>query len=127
TRISRVAQTLLGSAVLGAGIFLDHQRKCHGRCDTSVSGITFQTGTYRHLPVVVQYIFLGLCDLSGAGGTTAGLAQEQEDIHSHILSFEDAMAFAAGEGPHRGGANVLPLITALYWLALNRDRLRKGA
>lgn len=73
------------------------------------------------------YIFLGLCDLSGAGGTTAGLADEHEDIHSHLLSFDDAMEFAAGRGPHQGGANVLPLITALYWLALNRDQLRKGA
>ncbi len=40
--------------VTGARIFLDHQRECHGRCDTSVSGITFQTGTYRHQPVVIQ-------------------------------------------------------------------------
>ena len=73
------------------------------------------------------YIFLGLCDLSGADGTTAGLVEEHEDIHSHVLSFDAAMQFAAGEGPYRGGANVLPLITALYWLALNRDRLREGA
>lgn len=73
------------------------------------------------------HIFLGLCDLGGAGGTTAGLPSEHEDIHSHILSFDAAMAFVAGKGPLRGGANVLPLITAIYWLALNRDQLRKDA
>ena len=73
------------------------------------------------------HIFLGLCDLDGAGGTTAGLHSEQEDIHSHILTFDAAMELAAGKGPYRGGANVLPLITAIYWLAINRDRLRKDA
>lgn len=73
------------------------------------------------------HIFLGLCDLSGAGGKTAGLQSEGEDIRSHVLSFEQAMEFAAGKGRFGGGANVLPLLTAIYWLALNRDRLRNDA
>lgn len=73
------------------------------------------------------HIFLGLCDLDGAGGTTAGLQSEGEDIRSHLLSFDQAMEFTTGKGRFGGGANVLPLLTALYWLALNRDRLRKHA
>lgn len=83
------------------------------------------------------HIYLGLCDLSGAGGATSGLAQEGEDIHSHILSFDALMDFVSG-GAQGGdvagqvvgrtaGANILPLVTAAYWLAINRDRLRKDA
>lgn len=67
------------------------------------------------------HIYLGLCDLDGAGGRTSGLVAEGEDIHSHILSFDDFMAFVKHQ------ANVLPLVTAAYWLAINRDRLRKDA
>ena len=73
------------------------------------------------------HIYLGLCDLGGAGGTISGLAHEDEDIHSHILSFDELMKFVSGGCTAAGGANVLPLVTAAYWLAINRDRLRKGA
>ncbi len=73
------------------------------------------------------HIYLGLCDLSGAGGTTSGLMEEHEDIHSHILSFDELMEFVTDGCGGAGGANVLPLVTAAYWLAINRDRLRKGA
>ncbi len=41
--VPRTAQTLLGQAVLGAGILLNHVRKRHRRYHTSVPGITFQT------------------------------------------------------------------------------------
>lgn len=73
------------------------------------------------------HIYLGLCDLGGAGGTTSGLVEEHEDIHSHILSFDELMEFVSDGSGSLGGANVLPLVTAAYWLAINRDRLRKGA
>jgi len=69
------------------------------------------------------HMYLGLCDLQGAGGTVAGVVSEQEDILCHILSFEELMAFVEN-GP---GANVLPLVTAAYWLARNRDRVRQAA
>ena len=48
-----VEETLLGQAVLGPRIFLHHQRQCHRRCHTSVSGTAFKTETYRRQPVVV--------------------------------------------------------------------------
>lgn len=73
------------------------------------------------------HIYLGLCDLGTAGGTTSGLVEEGEDIHSHILSFDELMEFVCGGCEAAGGANILPLVTAVYWLAINRDRLRKGA
>lgn len=73
------------------------------------------------------HIYLGLCDLSDAGGKVLGVAQENEDIHSHILSFDELMQFVNAGGAGEAGSNVLPLITAAYWLAINRDRLRKDA
>jgi len=42
--VSRVAQALLGQAVLGARIFLDDLGKCDRRYHHAVPGITFQTG-----------------------------------------------------------------------------------
>lgn len=73
------------------------------------------------------HIYLGLCDLGEAGGMTSGIVDEGEDIHSHILTFDELMDFVSGGCTAAGGANVLPLVTAAYWLALNRDRLRQGA
>lgn len=78
------------------------------------------------------HIYLGLCDLGGAGGKTAGLMSENEDIHSHVQPFDAFIDYidrgaANGRVASGGGANVLPLITAAYWLARNRDRLRQNA
>jgi len=52
--VSRVAQALLGQAVLGAGVFLDNIGECDRRDHHAVPGITFQTGCYRPQPVVVH-------------------------------------------------------------------------
>lgn len=57
-------------------------------------------------------------DAGGAGGIH-GLADENEDIRVHTLSFEDAMA-----GIRDGRIWNAPAIMSLQWLALNRERLR---
>ena len=58
-------------------------------------------------------------DASGAGGIH-GLADENEDIRVHTLSFEEAM-----EGIRDGRIWNAPAIMSLQWLALNRERLRE--
>jgi len=68
------------------------------------------------------HIYLGICDLAGQGGTNRGEVEENEDIHSHILSYDQLMQFVDS-----GEANILPLVFAANWLARNRDRLRSGA
>lgn len=65
------------------------------------------------------HCFLGLCDLSEFVPGIAGVATEHEDIRSHLLSYDEAMALAAS-----GEANVGPLLVLLYWLAHHRARLR---
>ncbi|WP_428545865.1 NUDIX domain-containing protein [Profundibacter sp.] len=68
------------------------------------------------------HIYLGICDLAGQGGANRGEVEENEDIHSHILSYDQLMQFVDS-----GEANILPLVFAANWLARNRDRLRSGA
>jgi ADP-ribose pyrophosphatase len=63
-------------------------------------------------------LFCGLIDSAGAGGLH-GLAEEGEDIRAHPMTFEGAFA-RLGDG----AADNAPMVIALHWLALNRDRLR---
>lgn len=68
------------------------------------------------------HIFLGLADLPDRAAGVGGLDVESENIRSHVISFDDAMAMFA-----RGELRVVPLVTALLWLAQHRDHLRAGA
>ncbi|WP_457646491.1 NUDIX domain-containing protein [Profundibacter sp.] len=68
------------------------------------------------------HIYLGICDLAGQGGSNRGEVEENEDIRSHILSYDQLIQFVDS-----GEANILPLVFAANWLARNRDRLRSGA
>ncbi len=66
------------------------------------------------------HCYLGLCDLSGHDGGLAGLAQEHEDIRSHVMSFDRAMALVDS-----GEVNAAPLTMMLLWLARHRAELRR--
>ena len=63
-------------------------------------------------------LYCARVDSSNAGGVH-GLADEHEDIKVVVLSFAEAMSLARGD-KIKNGLTVL----ALYWLALERDRLR---
>jgi len=65
------------------------------------------------------HCFLGLCSLSGRGQQQGGLAEENEDIRSHVISFDHAMALVDS-----GEVNVAPLAMMLLWLARQRPKLR---
>ena len=64
-------------------------------------------------------IYCARCDSSQAGGVH-GLAEENEDILSHVLSADEAIEQATSGGLR----SAMPII-ALQWLALNRQRLRE--
>ncbi len=68
------------------------------------------------------HTYLGIADLPDDLAGTGGLLDENEDIRSHVLPFEKAMAML-----ERGEIRVVPLAMALLWLARHRDRLRAGA
>ena len=65
------------------------------------------------------HIFVGLCDLPDRSDDLGGVASEDEDIRSHILSFPTFLDLI-----DRDLLTVGPLILAGHWLARNRDRLR---
>lgn len=68
------------------------------------------------------YTFIGLVDLSHAVSGVHGVANEDEDIQTHILDFDAAMTLV-----ETGEADNGPLLLSLYWLVANRARLRAGA
>lgn len=68
------------------------------------------------------YSFVGVVDLSNAQTGLHGLDTENEDIRTHFLSFDAAMALIDS-----GEADNGPLMLSLYWLAANRARLRENA
>lgn len=68
------------------------------------------------------HLFLGLCDLSGRDRALGGLDEENEDIRSHAIPFDEAMALLDS-----GEVNVSPLALMLLWLARHRERLRASA
>jgi nudix-type nucleoside diphosphatase (YffH/AdpP family) len=68
------------------------------------------------------HCYLGLADLSEFSASSGGLASEHEDIRSHVMSFDAAMALVQS-----GEINAGPLIMMLYWLLAERGRLRASA
>lgn len=66
------------------------------------------------------YQFVALCDLPDDSEGVAGLESEAEDIRSHVVPFERLMDLVA-QGEVQNG----PLVLTAYWLALNRESLRK--
>ena len=68
------------------------------------------------------HCFLALCDLSGEAGGLGGLEAEQEDIRSHVLPYDAAMALLDS-----GEITALPLATMLLWLARWREQARASA
>jgi len=66
--------------------------------------------------------FLGVCDLPETKAYHGGLGIENEDLRLHTLGFAQAMALI-----DTGEITAGPLITMLYWLDRQRDRLRSTA
>lgn len=68
------------------------------------------------------YIYVGIADLPEEIAGVGGLAEEHEDIRSHVLSFGSLMEMC--DSQKFGNA---PLVMAAYWLDRHRGRLRGEA
>lgn len=88
-------------------------------------GALWKVANYYPSPgMVAEYVysFVGIADLPDGVTGVHGMAEEDENIRSHVLSLEAAMALVQS-----GEIQAAPLILTLQWLALNRDRLRAEA
>ncbi|MEM9796950.1 MAG: NUDIX domain-containing protein [Pseudomonadota bacterium] len=63
--------------------------------------------------------YIAITELSEDMSGTAGLAEEGEDIRTHVIPFEKLMDMVASGEAANG-----PLILSAQWIALNRDALR---
>ncbi|WP_158585566.1 NUDIX domain-containing protein [Pseudooceanicola sediminis] len=68
------------------------------------------------------HIYLGICELPDAETGSHGLAEEHEDIRTHVLSYDAAMELVSS-----GEAQNAPLILSLMWLSGKRSLLRGAA
>lgn len=81
-------------------------------------------GYYPSPGAQAEYItsFVGIADLPALDTRLGGLADEHEDIRSHVIGFDRLMELLDS-----GELDNAPLILSVMWLAMNRDRLRAGA
>lgn len=68
------------------------------------------------------HCYLGLTDLPDMEKGRGGLETENEDIRTHVLSFDRAMGLIES-----GEANIGPLVLMLLWLQRERPRLRSAS
>ena len=97
----RETQEEAGLTLIGEPEFVHHYLPSPGACTETID------------------LYCARVDSSNAGGIH-GLAAEHEDIKVVVLSFADAMTLAKTDKIKNG-----PTLLAIYWLALERDRLRR--
>ena len=97
----REAEEEAGMALIGEPIFLHRFMPSTGACTETVD------------------LFCARVDARGAGGIH-GLADEHEDIKVVVLGFDEAMRLVREDTIKNG-----PTLLSLYWLAANRERLRR--
>ena len=100
------------------------RRECAEEAGLKLSRLEHISSHYCSLGCSTEYFhcFLGLCDLPELKTGQGGLDSEDEDIRTHVLLFEDAMALISSGEAANG-----PLILSLIWLQRERERLRSGA
>lgn len=67
------------------------------------------------------YSFVALTDLPDTAAGVFGVEGEAEDIRGHLISFDRLMALVAS-----GEISNAPTVLTAFWLAQNRDRLRRA-
>lgn len=68
------------------------------------------------------YLYLGIADLPERTKTIGGLDTEDEDIRSHVISFDELMLMC-----DRFELANAPVLILAFWLARHRDTLRASA
>lgn len=100
------------------------RRECAEEADLVLGGLEHMTSHYCSPGCSTElfHCYLGLAELPRMETGRGGLETEHEDIRTHVLSFDRAMALVAS-----GEANIGPLVLMLLWLQRERARLRAAA
>ncbi|MCC1492280.1 NUDIX domain-containing protein [Cognatishimia sp. F0-27] len=100
------------------------RREAQEEARLSLYDLRFMTRAYASPGYSSEFFhfYLGLADLEQYEPGIAGLSDEHEDIRSHVLSFDAAMALVDS-----GEINAAPLAMMLLWLARHREQLRQSA
>lgn len=98
-------------------------RECEEEAGLSVSKLYDIAPSYQSPGSISQlmYLYIGCVDLSNYHPAIHGLAEENEDIKSHVLSRKDAIALLRS-----GEVNNAPLQLCLYALALDHEKIRQA-
>ena len=97
------------------------RREAKEEADLTLSDIRLMMKIYASPGYSTEFFhcFIGICDLDRAQEGVHGLASEHEDIRTHVVPFERAMALLES-----GEVNQAPMAMMLLWLARKRSELR---
>lgn len=100
------------------------RRECLEEAGLTLAGLEHITSHYCSPGCSTEFYhcYLGLADLPVLERGSGGLASEHEDIRTHVVTFDAAMALMDS-----GEANIGPLVLMLLWLQRERARLRAAA
>lgn len=99
------------------------RREAAEECGITLSRLIAAPHNYPSPGAVAEYLYLfvGICDLPDTAARIGGLADEEEDIRSHVIARADLTRMAIG-GQIRNG----PLLTLALWLELAAADIRAG-
>ncbi len=120
----RVFEPVAGMVDAGEDPAETARREAREEAGLTLADIRPMTGAYAAPGYATDFFhcFYALCDLDGAGGRVGGHPDEDEDIRTHVLSFDRAMALVES-----GEINIAPLAMMLLWLDRLRPALRAAA
>ena len=100
------------------------RRECLEEAGVRLHGVEHISSHYCTPGCSTEYfhLFLGLCELPDMEKGLGGLDSEDEDIRTHVISYDSAMQLL-----QTGEADNGPLVLSLLWLQRERTRLRASA
>ena len=99
-------------------------RETQEEAGLTLQALRFVARYYPSPAAVTEYLYsyVAVADLPDTTPGSGGLASEDEDIRTHVLSFDALMALVASGEVQNG-----PLLVTALWLSHHRDGLRGGA
>ena len=119
-----VLEPVAGRLDAGETMEMAARRECEEEAGLALQELLHVSSHYCTPGASTEYFhcFVALADLPDEVAGFGGLETENEDIRTHILSYDDAMDLLTS-----GEANIGPMVLLLLWLQRERSRLRSLA